>query len=554
MRLPAEKIKEAMLHPDQSVREAAIYYLADVHSHDPAIMSLAIQACERYGLDAFSSFSVVIDLAQTSESILWLVKEIERVGESIEEKEINFAASLRRVLRRSDTDLLMQHFDAIQSMQHLGELSQRVIADRIALDSLLADELWAEFDDFCMDHKHDSLEDEDWEHGHAIIAALARDREKACQQVMHILEDPEQYSGWDGVFIAQLAGKLHLEAATALLADRLAEPDKLVCQEAEWALQKIRTDAVVRELASRYIDGDWGIRLTVASILEKIRTDLSVQTCLDLLNQEEDEFIRGLLLEAVLMNFCPDGIEPARQHILQTAMCPEVLEVRSALLMACTMLGETFPELQAWQEDSKHDVQFRRQWYKDHPFKPIADDTVIENDEVADEIFDEDDDKPPPTIVRRNKRIGRNDPCPCGSGKKFKKCCYGIVEVGEETDSDHAAALSGFHSDSPAKKYPIGTIAYYGPDDRTITKIVAAVVKNENAEPILERWVGTTVSNNPKVQRQIRGLFDRHKVKSVVTTDGNIGCPHEEGMDFSRGEDCPFCPFWAGKQGSAPRD
>ncbi len=22
-----------------------------------------------------------------------------------------------------------------------------------------------------------------------------------------------------------------------------------------------------------------------------------------------------------------------------------------------------------------------------------------------------------------SKEIGRNDPCPCGSGKKFKKCC-----------------------------------------------------------------------------------------------------------------------------------
>ena len=21
------------------------------------------------------------------------------------------------------------------------------------------------------------------------------------------------------------------------------------------------------------------------------------------------------------------------------------------------------------------------------------------------------------------EKIGRNDPCPCGSGKKFKKCC-----------------------------------------------------------------------------------------------------------------------------------
>lgn len=27
------------------------------------------------------------------------------------------------------------------------------------------------------------------------------------------------------------------------------------------------------------------------------------------------------------------------------------------------------------------------------------------------------------TIVRGGPKIGRNDPCPCGSGKKFKKCC-----------------------------------------------------------------------------------------------------------------------------------
>jgi preprotein translocase subunit SecA len=25
--------------------------------------------------------------------------------------------------------------------------------------------------------------------------------------------------------------------------------------------------------------------------------------------------------------------------------------------------------------------------------------------------------------VRRSKKVGRNEPCPCGSGKKFKKCC-----------------------------------------------------------------------------------------------------------------------------------
>ena len=27
------------------------------------------------------------------------------------------------------------------------------------------------------------------------------------------------------------------------------------------------------------------------------------------------------------------------------------------------------------------------------------------------------------TTIRKEKKIGRNDPCPCGSGKKYKKCC-----------------------------------------------------------------------------------------------------------------------------------
>lgn len=28
-----------------------------------------------------------------------------------------------------------------------------------------------------------------------------------------------------------------------------------------------------------------------------------------------------------------------------------------------------------------------------------------------------------PTFVREQPKIGRNDLCPCGSGKKYKKCC-----------------------------------------------------------------------------------------------------------------------------------
>ena len=27
------------------------------------------------------------------------------------------------------------------------------------------------------------------------------------------------------------------------------------------------------------------------------------------------------------------------------------------------------------------------------------------------------------TVRREMPKVGRNEPCPCGSGKKFKKCC-----------------------------------------------------------------------------------------------------------------------------------
>ncbi len=35
------------------------------------------------------------------------------------------------------------------------------------------------------------------------------------------------------------------------------------------------------------------------------------------------------------------------------------------------------------------------------------------------------DGKPPGirTVIRSEAKVGRNDPCHCGSGKKFKKCC-----------------------------------------------------------------------------------------------------------------------------------
>jgi hypothetical protein len=32
--------------------------------------------------------------------------------------------------------------------------------------------------------------------------------------------------------------------------------------------------------------------------------------------------------------------------------------------------------------------------------------------------------------IRAGPKVGRNDPCPCGSGRKYKKCCEGKADQG----------------------------------------------------------------------------------------------------------------------------
>ena len=108
--------------------------------------------------------------------------------------------------------------------------------------------------------------------------------------------------------------------------------------------------------------------------------------------------------------------------------------------------------------------------------------------------------------------------------------------------------------DEEPPQFPIGTIAYYGPNDKTTTKIVAGVIKEEGAEAIIKRWVTTDVMTNTKVQKEIESFFKKYGVTQVAMTDGNLGCPHEEGEDFPEGGDCPFCPWWKGKQGSGAKE
>ena len=63
----------------------------------------------------------------------------------------------------------------------------------------------------------------------------------------------------------------------------------------------------------------------------------------------------------------------------------------------------------------------------------------------------------------------------------------------------------------------------------------------------LERWLteGTDTMLDPEINEAIVRFLQQHNVRSVVSPDRILGCPHEEGIDYPDGEKCPKCSFWA---------
>ncbi len=94
--------------------------------------------------------------------------------------------------------------------------------------------------------------------------------------------------------------------------------------------------------------------------------------------------------------------------------------------------------------------------------------------------------------------------------------------------------------------WPVETIAFYGPNLSQATKVAVGIVPSQNSEvDEMRDWKveNHDIRADPGVAREILEFLEEHHVLSVAMSDGIIGCPHQEGIDYE-GEWCPVCEFW----------
>ncbi len=98
------------------------------------------------------------------------------------------------------------------------------------------------------------------------------------------------------------------------------------------------------------------------------------------------------------------------------------------------LFGDTIEELAGWTYQDPDDDEY--------------DDDLYENESEGGEAEERASDEhvlwsaSEGPAVNPYKGVGRNDPCPCGSGKKFKKCCLGKIDALSPAGGSQARPLS----------------------------------------------------------------------------------------------------------------
>jgi hypothetical protein len=230
-----------------------------------------------------------------------------------------------------------------------------------------------------------------------------------------------------------LAGRIRLLEAAPLLVGLIERDWDWSNEEIATALERMNDAGVVRHVIERYPDLEWFERNYLSGVMENSRFPELESSVLALLETESDGMFRVNLGMALATYGSAESLAAARRVLAENPEDPENFEI-AGVCYAFALLGGASadePELAAWR--TRMEVFRERRGNFEPALKRLQELGGLGGGE--DGVFGGEDREgwePPLRSEPRLPRVaavvpGRNEPCPCGSGKKYKKCCLGKV-------------------------------------------------------------------------------------------------------------------------------
>jgi preprotein translocase subunit SecA len=246
----------------------------------------------------------------------------------------------------------------------------------------------------------------------------------------------------------------------------------MAAEEISDIITAIRAD-VINNVITQYIPAktmveQWDIKGLEEHLQHEFTVEVPVQKMLDDDHNLTEERLRARIIELLEQNHHEkekhiDGGKPVLQHFEKSVMMQVLDNSWKEHLLAMDYLRqgihlrgyaqkdpkqeykrEAFEMFTTLLEDIKYEVigilfkvrvsqeeevqaldeqrQVPREMHFDHAPAPTLDAYEQSLLEAENQDTQEDDDETGQPFVREAQKVGRNDPCPCGSGKKYKQC------------------------------------------------------------------------------------------------------------------------------------
>jgi hypothetical protein len=445
-----EELKRFLLHPEPSVREFVARYFRDSWDQGEDVLPLILDACVLYGDEVnHRLLSDAVSFPVNRESLAGVIGLLKRV----ENKNIQIHAGL--ILAGAPTEILKANEAEILSCPNLPDHAAERIRRRLEFSGRSGEDLWEELRRFATEL--DDVEEpwsRDLTYADDLVEELAARETPNGRTICELLQSAELEGLWLELFLVDLAGARRLREAIPALVAKLRFDDDALLESVVEGLARIGGPEAVRRIRETFHRETWDFRLLASDLLGTIKHPESEDAILALLPGEDDETIRTDLCFSLCQLLSERGVETVKAEIASDydrgLVCLE-----DVLLDVAVVLGISLPEAETWYAQREEQKRARAERLAKiaaledqgiDPFEEGDGDVEDEGDEDFEDESDEDlDDEFEEVLSERFKdtvpfvpdaadygdtpfrrsspKIGRNEPCPCGSGKKHKKCC-----------------------------------------------------------------------------------------------------------------------------------
>lgn len=312
-------------------------------------------------------------------------------------------------LRKSDKSQLhlykglLNHLETELAYKYRAELKPYLSKRDWGIYRIIAEgeeeELWEEYGSLLADLEEEGPYKNNYYSKAKLIAKTMVEEDIIEEwEIENSFKEQEKYFEFNAILSVYMIRLMNLQKYAPFLVSLMDRDEDVLLEEVADTLISFQSDEVV-EMVLPYARKPESSIFAI-SVISGTKTPFALKVLKELFNEIENLEDKSLVLEALCHQLSKEALPEIEQYMKGN---PEsyLVEIEDTVYGFYKIVGESHPDLLKWKQIAEQKDKEFHQMRKKEKLAPISLGKPIQN----------------------QPKIGRNDPCPCGSGKKYKKCC-----------------------------------------------------------------------------------------------------------------------------------